>query len=462
MTGRPDRTVPPPAGEPPRLVSPQWLSRRLANGLRVDISTRTRTPDVALRLVVEAGAGTTPAESSGLATLAGALLVEGAAGRSSSEMAEWLDTMGAAFGCVTSYDTAVLSMHTLSDQFSDALEFLAAVARVPNFEPDEVARIRGLRLDRIRRRQDEPAEIASIHLAEAVYGMHPYGVPLTGTLESVARLETRELAEFWARRVRPAAATLVICGDIDPGRAIEDIERHFGDWSGPEAPADPVAPIESRPVRSGDVLLVDRPASKQTELRVAGVGLARGASDEISALMMNAILGGLFNSRINLNLREDKGWTYGARTMFVRRRAAGPFVLLTAVDTDVTAHAYEQIWAEFALMRESRPTDEELSFAANALTLSLPLQFETVGQIAGRRVETVTYGLPDDYWETFPDRVRAVTVDEVTAAARQYLDPEDLVLLAVGDVAQFAEELSGLGSVQVVPAGAPEPELQSQ
>lgn len=456
MTGRPDRTVPPPAGEPPRLVSPQWLSRRLANGLRIEISTRTRTPDVALRLVVEAGAGTTPSEASGLAMLAGGLLVEGAGGRSSSEMAEWLDTMGAAFGCLTSYDDAVLSMHTLSDQFSGALEFLATVARVPNFEPHDVKRVRELRLDRIRRRQDDPAEIASTHLAEAVYGAHPYGVPLTGTLETVARLGTRELESFWTERVRPTAATLVICGDIDPAQAFHDIERQFGDWSGPETTVESVPPIAGRPDRSGEILLVDRSASRQTELRVAGIGLARGASDEIPVLMMNAILGGLFNSRINLNLREDKGWTYGARTMFVRRRAAGPFVLRTAVDTDVTTRAYEQIRREFKAMRESQPTDEELSFAANALTLSLPLQFETVGQIAGRRVETVTYGLPDDYWEKFPEAVRAVTAEQVTAAARRYLDPAGLVLLAVGDVARFADELSSLGTVQVLPAGVPE------
>jgi zinc protease len=370
-------------------------------------------------------------------------------------MAEWLDTMGSSFGCVTSYDTAVLSMHTLSDQFSDALEFFAAVARFPNFEADEVERIRGLRLDRIRRRRDEPTEIASIHLAEAVYGTHPYGVPLTGTLESVARLGSPELADFWAAHVRPAAATLVICGDIDPVRVIEDIDRHFGDWAGPETAIDSVPPIETRPVQSGRVLLVDRPASKQTELRVAGMGLARGASDEIPALMMNAILGGLFNSRINLNLREDKGWTYGARTVFVRRRAAGPFVLLTAVDTDVTSRAYEQICTEFALMRESKPTDQELDLAANALTLSLPLQFETTGQVAGRRVEAVSYGLPDDYWDVFPDAVRSVTADEVREVAQRYLNPDNLVLLAVGDVSRFASELERFGPVQVLSADLP-------
>ena len=455
MTGRPDRTGPPVAGASPRLASPTWISRRLANGLRVEIATRTRTPDVALRLVVEGGAGTTSAAESGLANLAGGLLIEGAGGRSSHDMAAWLDTMGASFGCATSYDQAVLSMHAMSDQFGEALEFLAATAQVPDFDEHEVARIRALRLDRIRRRQDEPAELASIHLADAVFGSHPYGVPLTGTLDSVARFATRELSAFWSARVHPSAATLVICGAVDPVQAFEDIERHFGIWSGSETAVQAVPPIAARPVRSGEVLLVDRSVSRQTELRVGGIGLPRGAPDEIPVLMMNAILGGLFNSRINLNLREDKGWTYGARTMFIRRRAAGPFVLSTAVDTDVTARAVEQIYAEFERLCESPPTDEELNLAANALALSLPLQFESAGQIAGMRVDTVTYGLAEDYWESFPEEVRAVTAGQVTATARRYLDPENLVLLAVGDVARFEVELRRFGPVEVLPSDLP-------
>jgi zinc protease len=452
MNGRPDRSGPPAAGRSPRPVSPRWFSRQLANGLRVEISTRTRTPDVALRLVVEAGAGTTAPELSGLAMLAGGLLVEGAGGRSSKDMAEWLDEMGAAFGCLTSYDSAVLSMHTLSDQFANSLEFLAAVTRAPNFDEREVDRIRGLQLDRIRRRADEPAEVAATRLAGAVFGVHPYGVPLSGTLESVSSFQKRDLAGFWAEHVCPSTATLVICGNVEPEQAFDEVERQFGDWGHCSTTVRPTPTVKNRPARSGEVLLVDRVASKQTELRVAGIGLARGASDEVPALMMNAILGGLFNSRINLNLREDKGWTYGARTTFVRRRAAGPFVLSTAIDTDVTTRAAEQIFLEFEAMRDSRPTDLELSLAANALTLSLPLQFETASQIAGRRVEAVSYGLPDDYWETFPDAVSAVTAGEVREAARRYLKPENLVLLAVGDVAKFAEELGRFGTVQVLPA----------
>ena len=403
-------------------------------------------------MIVEAGASTAPASQAGLATLAGEMLVEGAAGRSSIEMAEWLDTLGASFRCRSTYDHAVLSMHTLTDQFSNSLEFLAAVTRSPDFETREVERVRNLRIDRIRRRNDEPAEIASDRLAAAVFGAHPYGVPLDGTLNSTTALDSETLRAFWKARVLPSSATLVVCGDVDPIRVFEEVEVQFGDWEAGAATVGGVSSSVREPDRSGDVLLIDRPASRQTELRVAGVGFERGAEGEIQALVMNAILGGLFNSRVNLNLREDKGWTYGARTMFVRRRSAGPFLLQTAVDTEVTVGAFEQIWREFEAMRVSVPAEEELALARNALTLVLPLQFETKGQITGRRVEAISYGLPGDYWQTYADEVRAVTPDDVRRAAQKYLRPEGLVLLAVGDVARFADELGEFGSVEVTPA----------
>lgn len=455
MISEPDRTRPPAGSPPPRLVLPEWSSKRLPNGLRVDVAERHGTPDAAIRLIVEAGAGTVAPEAAGLATLAGELLVEGAGGRSSIAMAEWLDVMGASFHCRGTYDDAVLSMHTLTDQVPAALQFLAAVTRHPDFASSEVERVRDLRIDRIRRRTDEPAEVASDRLAEAVFGAHPYGAPLAGTLRSVEVLAAEDLAAFWTARVDPATARMVICGDVDPPRVFDQVEAEFAEWRADES-AESVLPTSvERPVRSGDVLLVDRPSSRQTELRIAGLGLARGAAGEIPALVMNAILGGLFNSRINLNLREDKGWTYGARTMFIRRRSVGPFMLRTAVDTDVTVAAFEQIRGEFERMCDSKPTEEELTSAKNSLTLALPLQFETKGQVAGRRVETVTYGLPGDYWESFADAVLAVTPDEVRAEARRFLQSEGLVLLAVGDVARFADDLADFGAVHVVPAGPP-------
>lgn len=448
--GRPERTRAPRAGPEPALDLPEFETRWLDNGLRIDVARTTTTPDVALRLVLDAGAGTTPPERGGLARLACDLLSEGAGGRSASVMAEWIDGLGAGFDATTTYDEARLAMHAMNDQLAEAMEYLAAVARRPDFVPGEVARRRAMHLDRLHRRIDEPAEIAADALDAAVFGAHPYGAPLVGTIESVERLAPDDLAAFWASAARPDTACLVVCGDVSPGDVFAVVEREFGDWTAPPDAAPPrVPPQPGRPVRAGDVLLLDRPASRQTELRIGGIGIERAASGEEAALVMNAILGGLFSSRINLNLREDKGWTYGARSVLLRRRRPGPFILRTAIATEATAAAFGELLEEFERLREEPPSAEELELGVNALTRSLPLQFQTASQLAARRAEAVTYGLPDDYWERFPQRIAAVGRGEVREAARRLLDPGGLVLLAVGAVAGFEPELRQVGPVHV-------------
>ena len=446
----PIRTHAPPAGPEPALVLPSFKTHRLANGLRVEIARTTAIPDVALRLVLGAGAGTTAPERAGLAALTCDVLDEGAAGRSAREMAEWIDGLGAAFDARATYDAALLSMHAMNDQVDEVVEYLADVVRRPDFLASEVARRRDMQLDRLRRRGDEPARVAGDALDAAVFGAHPYGAPLAGTVESVERLEAPDLAAFWRRAARSDTACLVMCGDIDPASALAAAEREFGDWPVPEEVAPPAAPsAPGAAARAGDVLLFDRPGRRQTELRIGGIGLARGEAGEEAALMMNAVLGGLFSSRVNLNLREDKGWTYGVRTSLLARRRPGPFMLRTAVATEATAAAFVEILGEFERLRDEPPTHAELELAANALTRSLPLQFQTASQLAGRRAETITYGLSDDHWERFPERVEAVRPDEVRDAARRLLDPGGLVLLAVGAVAEFEAELAELGRVHV-------------
>jgi zinc protease len=449
----PDRTAAPAPGADPRIETPEWATRRLPSGLRVEVCTDHRTPDVALRLVGDAGAGCLAPGDAGLATLAGELLIEGADGKSAVEMAEWLDAMGASFMCRAGYDSSVISMHTLVGELDGALELLSATAWRPDFAAGEVDRVREKRIDRIKRRADEPAEIAGERLIGAIFGLHPYGVPADGSEASVARIDADAVRAFWHSRFRPSSAALVVCGDVTAEEAFAAAEACFGEWSEP-APAPSSRPeLVGEPSRASEVLLVNRPASRQTEIRIGGIGIERGAANEVQVLVMNAILGGLFNSRINMNLREDKGWTYGARSTFLRRRSPGPFVVRTAVDTEVTVGAFEQIRMELEAMVAAPPTDEELTLARNALTLALPLQFETKGQIAGRRVETLTYDLADDYWTTFSDVVRAVTPQQVQDMARDFLDPSRLVYLAVGDVARFAGNLAPFGPVEVVEVG---------
>jgi len=402
-------------------------------------------PEVSLRLVLEAGAGGEPARHAGLATLTARLLTEGTADRDAIEMARWLDRLGVGFHASAGYAVSVLSIHALTDVCDEALEFLAAVVRAPTFPDHEVERVRGERLDEIERQVDEPSIVANHALIEALFGDGLYGRPIGGTQATVSTIEAADIRAFHAERYVPGGATLYACGDVEADRVREGLERWLGDWPGtanrPAAPETPRAPEPS-------ILLIDRPGSPQAEVRVGTIGVPYGTPDYYAIVLANALLGGLFNSRINMNLREDKGWTYGARSSFRFRRGAGPFVVQTAVETGVTADAFEEILMEIERMREQLVTDEELDLAKHALTLSLPLQFETAAQITGRVSRQGTYDLPADYWESYGARLEAVTAADVREVCRTYLSRGRLTLLAVTDADAAAEGLSRLGAVE--------------
>jgi zinc protease len=415
--------------------------------MKVVAARRQALPEVSLRLVVEAGAGALPVDRAGLASLTARLLTEGAAGVGAAEMATRLDRIGASFTVSSGYDVTVLSMHTLSGTLEEALDFLASAVQSPDFLDGEVERVRQERVDEIRRKEDEPAHRAAQGLLEAVYGDHPFGALTIGTSERVAELDAHTIRSFHASTYLPGGAALVACGHVEQDRLLELVDSRFSGW-GRGAP-DSAIPATVESSGAEEVLLIDRPGSQQSELRIGGIGIARGATDEFDVRVLNAILGGVFNSRLNMKLREEKGWTYGARTTFAMRRAAGPFVARTAVETAVTADALAEMFRELKRMSEELPTQEEMRLAINALTLSLPRKFETVSQVTSKVVETVTYGLPDDYWPTFSDRVCAVDPEAVVQASRRYLDRARLTALVVGDAAVVAQPLERYGAVQL-------------
>ncbi len=451
-TGRaPDRSRRPPPGPRRPLRLPTFRHDRLSNGLALHVAENHEVPEVSLRLVLQAGAAAEPDGRAGVAELTARLLTEGAGERDARGVAVWLDRLGAAFHASVSYDFATLSMHFLSEVTEEALDFLATVARQPRFEEEEVERVRAERLDEIERERDEPATVADHELIEAIYGSHPYGRPAAGTREAIERLASEEIADFHRHRYGAADAFLVACGDIAPEAFRAGLERRLGDWRAGEG-RPPPPPVPERPAAAGSVL-VDRPGSPQAEVRVGTVGAPYGAPDQFPIMVANAVLGGLFNSRLNMNLREEKGWTYGARTAFRFRRGAGPFVARTAVETPVTAPTFGEILAEIRGLTERPPSDEELRLAKNALTLSLPLQFETNAQVARRVSRRIAYGLPEDYWERFRDRVEAVTREDVLAVGERRLHADGMALVAVTDAATVAEALEALGPVRTRPGG---------
>ena len=442
-----DRKIPPPSLPTPPPATPEFRETILAGGFRVRVAAVPKLPEVAIRLMVDGGAAAEPAADAGVAALTAKVLPAGAAGRTAMQMAEWLDHLGASIGSGVGHDSARFSLHTLSDTCDEALDYLASVVLAPSFLPDEVARVRAERLDEVRRTGDEPGELASEALSEAIFADHPYGRPVRGTVETLEALDGGKLRKFWERRYEASSSFLVAAGDVDPEAFVAVVERSFGAWAAGGGRTSIVRP--PGPVRdAGTVTLVDRPGSRQSEIRIGAVGLARGDEDEIPVLVMNAILGGLFTSRINLNLREDKGWTYGARSGFSMRRAAGPFVASAAVDTPVTARAFEEMLSEIRSMTERPPSEDELAGARNALILSLPRQFETTSQVASKEAERVAYDLPLDWWEQFPDRVGQVGRDDVVRVAEQYLEPSGLVLVAVGEAEALRGDLSSFGTIE--------------
>ena len=447
----PERTRPPPSSPTPPPATPRFYESVLTGGLRIRTARVPRLPEVAIHLVIDAGSVAESAEHAGAAALTARVMPAGAGGRSAMEMAEWLDHMGASIGSGVGYDSARFSLHSLSDTLDGALDYLAEVILSPDFPPDEVARIRAERIDEVRRSFDEPGELAAQALSEAIFGSHPYGRPVRGRLETLEAMNSSLLRSFRDGFYGGDASFLVAAGEFDPDVFRRQIEQRFGAWS--SAPRHlSVEAFHGSAVASGKVTLIDRPGSEQSEIRVGAVGLAHGHEDEFPVLVMNAILGGLFNSRLNLNLREDKGWTYGARSGFSLRRSPGPFVARAAVDTPVTARAFEEMLSEIRSMVVRPPDEEEMQLARNALILSLPRQFETTSQVAAKEAERVGYGLPEDWWERFPDRVRKVDVDDVVRVAERYLDRSGLTLVAVGDADSVRDDLAALGELEVRPA----------
>jgi zinc protease len=441
-----DRSTPPVAGAPPvlRPLAPERC--RLKNGLDVMTLRRGTIPEIALRLVVPAGAGSPPVGLPGTASLVGRLLTEGAGGRDAREMATWIDGLGVDVTAGVGYDAATVRMHALSELCDEALDLLATLVKSPDFPPSEVERVRAERVDRLRRMRDDPDHVAADLLAELLYDDLPYGRHTWGRPNSVEAIDRERVEAYHGERYVPGGASLVAVGDIPAGFTEMAAER-FGDWMGETSgfapPPSPEAPATLSTV------FVDRPGSQQSVIRIAGIGLARGSVDEPRARVMNALLGGLFNSRLNLNLREDKGWTYGARSSLDMRRSAGPLTVRASVETAVTADAIAQMRQEIHRLCESSPSEAEMRTAAGSLTRSLPLRFETASQVAGKLVEQIVYGLADDYWARLVEDIRALTPAEVRDAAARYLNPARLVTLVIGDAEVVIPELEALGPVQV-------------
>ncbi len=433
-TAAPEAPPRPGAGAPRPYHFPDFERRALPNGLRLVVAPVHRLPLVSVVVVVDAGAASDPAGREGLAVLTARALVEGTASMDAVALVERVEGLGSALDSGADWDAAVVSLTALAPKLGDAFEVLADVLVRPAFPAREVDRLKGERLAELLHLRSEPRGLAEEALARAVYADGSrYARPEAGGEASVAALTEADVRAFHAARYHPAATTVIVAGDVTADAAEALVARTLGTWDGPAAPAP--APADAPASTTRRVHLVPKADAAQSEVRLGHVGVRRDTPDYFPLLVMNSILGGLFNSRVNMNLRERHGYTYGARSGFDWRRAAGPFTVESAVASDVTVAAAKEMLIEIDRIREEPVGADELSLATSYLDGVFPIRYETTAAIASALASAVVYGLPDDYFDAYRERVRGVTADDVRRVAREHLRPDALQLLVVGDAA---------------------------
>jgi zinc protease len=433
----------PKPGPDPKLHLPTPTSFTLANGVKVYLTEEHALPVMSAALVTLAGGEDNPSGKPGLAAFAARMLTEGTATRSSTQLANDIAQIGASLGSSATMDNAAVSVGALSNHADGALELLSDVALHPAFKAEEVERIRAQRLVAIRQEADQPVLSALRVGQKAVYGDQPYGFRAVGTTESVKATTREDLAGFWAAHYAPQDSALILAGDLTEAEARRWAEKYFGGWSNAGgAGSAAVPPAPAPPARK--VILVDKPGSPQTTLIAFGLGVPRNSPEYPAITEMNSILGGLFSSRINMNLREKNGFTYGAFSGFSFYRDGGPFFTGAQVRTDVTAPAARELFSELNRIHTDPATPEELKLAKDNALRSLPGSFETVGNESGLMAELFVYGLPNDYFQKLPASFEAVTPEAVAKAAQDTIHPDNLVVVAVGDRAKIQPDLEKL------------------
>ena len=439
-----DRSLRPKPGPPRSYQFPRFERRRLENGLEIVVASVRKLPLATVAVLVDAGAVCDPQGREGTAQLVAKLLLEGTDKSDGAELTERFERLGATVDGQADWDAAAVTMTALTEHLPAAFDLLGEVLRTPAFRPREVARLKAERTAELLQLRAEPRGLADELFSRFLYtAQSRYARPEGGDEESVDAIMREHLLTFYEARYVPGGTTIIAAGDVSVDDVEAMVRRAFGDWRG-AAPERVVSDdVPARQERA--VHIIAKSDAPQTELRLGHVGIPRNHPDFFPVNVMNAVLGGLFNSRINLNLREAHAYTYGAFSAFEWRRQAGPFVVSTAVRSDITDAAAKEILLEIDRIRAEAIAPDELSLATSYLDGVFPIRFETTAAIAAALSVLVIHKLPEDYYDTYRDRVRAMTVEQILQAAQRYLHPESLQLVAVGDPAAIKGPLEKLG-----------------
>ncbi len=427
-----DRTKPPELGAAKALKLPVMLEKTLPNGLKLIIVEQHELPLVDVALVVRTGVEADPVGKSGLATLTADMLDEGAANRDALGIADQVGYLAIGLGTSAGWDQSTVTLHSTRATLDSAMALMADVVLRPTFASKEFTRVHNERLTALLQEQDRGPAIADRAFASIVFGDdNPYGSTSTGSRETVENIVRDDVQNFWKQWYVPNNATLVIVGDLTAAEAEQRATAIFGSWAKTEVPT--LAEVKAAPApKSSVIYIVDKPNAPQSSFRLGSVGVARSTPDYYPLQVLNTALGGSFTSRLNQNLRETKGYTYGARSGFGMRREPGPFIASAEVVAGKTDSAMVEFMKELNAIREPMKP-EELEKTKRYLQLGYPADFEENGGIASAIAQLIPYGLPLSTLSDYQAKIGSVTAADLERVAKQYLDPAKMSLVVVGD-----------------------------
>jgi zinc protease len=434
----------PKPGPDPKLSLPAIEKTKLSNGLEVWFVRQTELPIVSMNLVTKSGATFEPEGKNGIAALTAALLDDGTKTRSAVEIVNNLQSIGAFVNSYSGWDSTNVTLQTLTKNLDQALDIYADIITDPAFPADEFENLRKRALVALLQQKSNPEAVGDAVFNRVLYGNHPYGNPLSGNENSINSLKRDDIIKFYESIYRPNNSTLIVVGDVSKTTLLPKLEKAFAGWKNADV-AKTELPVINPPSKTG-IYLVDRPGAPQSVVSIGQPGLARDNPDFYAVQVMNSILGGGGSGRLYKNLRETKGYTYGAYSQFAFRRGSGPFEAAANVQTAVTKESVEEFIKEISGIRGEIPvTPAELEFNKQSLIRRYPLAFETVGQISNQLSNLVIYGLPDSYFNDYISRINAVTIEDVNRAAKKYLDPAKMAIVIVGDRKKIEPKLKELG-----------------
>lgn len=426
-----DRSKPPVLGPPPKVALPPVVTRELPNGLKLMIVEQHELPLADFVLVVGGGGTMDPAKKDGAANLTASMLTEGTTSRNSLQIADQIAYLGVGLNAGSNWDASTVSLHTPISQLDSALALFSDVVLHPAFSSEDFERVRKNRLTSLVQLKDRPTAIADQAYASILYGSgHPYGHSLIGTEASVTALKPADLQSFYRSNFVPNNSTLIIVGDVNVADIEKRIASRFGSWQ--RGTVTDASFGEAPKAGATTVYLIDKPGAAQSSFRIGSIGVPRSTKDYFALNVMNTILGGSFTSRLMQNLRETHGYTYGARSRFDMRQSAGPFTASAEIVAAKTDSGLIEFMKELNAIRDTVPSSE-LNKAKRYLQLGMPSDFETTQQIANQLVPVVLYKLPLSYYNSYVSNIEGVTQADVQRVAKQYINPESLAIVIVGD-----------------------------